>query len=257
VYADSLMETLIPRYAPRPVTALDIGCGGGSYARYFEGQGGVYHGVDIFAYPTWETVQKAAQDAPLRVQFHCLPAEQVGGLPIEVDFSLSSSSLEHVDEPQAVIQGLSHLTRDGAYGLHIVPAPWTLLTYGKHGWRRFSSAQLAELFKAAEFEVVDLQRLGGVPSTLFHLLWITGLEDGYALQNLTLSALPFILYRINSVLCLPNLRAKRWINPLYRALLHLSLRLDPLFPHMACGYAILVRRRPRVQTQGETHAPTH
>lgn len=243
VYADALMEALIPRYVAEPLVAVDIGCGGGAYARLFKDFRGVYHGVDVLDYPKWEMVRQEAAHWPLKVEFHQLPAEQLAALPVQVTFSLSSSSLEHIDDPHAAVCGLAERSTPGSYGLHIVPAPWTLLTYGRHGWRRFSAEALKALFEEAGFECVKLYRLGGVPSTLLHFLWIACLEEGGGLQNITLSALPFILYRANSLIRFKGARTSRLTAPLYRALLRLALRLDRFFPKMASGYAILIRRK--------------
>ena len=236
------MDDIIAEFVPTPATIVDIGCGPGLYAQLFKDRAGTYHGVDVVDYPQWEDARREAASWPLDVQFHATPAEQVGSLDIQADFSLSSSALEHVDDPDAVARGLAQVMRPGSYGLHIVPAPWTLMTYGKHGWRRFSAARLKSLFEDAGFTCVRMYRLGGMPSTLLHLMWITGLQDGAALQNVTLSALPFMLYRINSVIRFPGARTNRAANVVYQTLLKSMLGFDNVLPKMPSGYAIVIAR---------------
>jgi SAM-dependent methyltransferase len=242
VLADTLMQQVIDEFLATPATIVDIGCGPGLYAQLFKDRAGHYHGVDVVDYPQWDAARQSAQGWPLDVDFHPIPAEEVGSLNIQADFSLSSSALEHVNDPDAVARGLAQIMKPGSYGLHIVPAPWSLLTYGKHGWRRFSAKRLKTMFEEAGFECVRIVRLGGTASTLLHFLWITGLQDGAALQNATLSGLPYILYRINSLIRFPGARTNRISNAIYRPLLRWALRIDVRFRKMPSGYAIVIEK---------------
>jgi SAM-dependent methyltransferase len=245
VYADSLMQQITAQHVPSPAAIIDIGCGQGLYAHLFKDFPGVYHGVDVVEYPQWEAVrqQAAAENWSLKVQFYQMPAEQLEQLDITANFSLSSSALEHVDDPQAVIAGLAKRSAPGSYGLHIVPAPWSLLSYGKHGWRRFSAERLKALFENAGFETVALYRLGGIPTTGLQYIWMMGLEEGLALQSVTLYALPSIIYRAASALRFQQVRTNRWTGAIYRVLLRASLKADRYLPWMVTGYGIVVRRK--------------
>lgn len=238
-YAEKLMQDTTTQYGPAEPVVLDLGCGTGLYARLFVNRPGEYHGVDVFEYPEWSTFQ---DDSPLKVTFHHLRAEDLNQLDVKVNFSLSSSSLEHIDDPGIAIQHLASLTEPGSYGLHIVPGPWTIFTYGLHGWRRFSAEQLQQLFESAGFECVAIYRLGGLPSTIVHALWVTGLEAGVLFQHLTLSAFPFILYRINSKLRFAGARTNPITGRIYRVLLRPALWLDRFLPYTAAGYGIVIRR---------------
>lgn len=240
VYADTLMTRYIRQLAD-PIRVLDMGCGKGVYAGFFAGHQGEYHGVDAFKYPEW--AQVATSQGELKIQFHHSRGEQVGELPIRANFTLSSSSLEHVDDPDAVVRGLAARSEQGAFGLHIVPAPWSLMTYGKHGWRRFSAERLKDLFEAAGFETLQIYRLGGLPSQVFHFFWISIFEEGLGVQNITLSALPFFFYRALSVFRYSGMRTNPILAPLYRVGLRLALRLDRFLPLGAVGYAIVVQRK--------------
>lgn len=244
VYTDAILRDAIARHVTAPADVVDIGCGRGGHARLFKRFAGTYHGLDVHEYPEWNAVRRESADWPLAVRFHRMAGEAVGSLDLRVSFSLSSSALEHVDDPEAVVRGLAARTEPGACGVHIVPGPWSLLTYGQHGWRRFSADRLQALFEQAGFERVAVYRLGGAPSTLLHFLWITGLETGWALQSATLSRLPFVVYQVARRIRFAGARTSPLTGSLYRALLRLVLRLDPWFPRMPAGYAIVVRRRP-------------
>jgi SAM-dependent methyltransferase len=244
VYADTLMRHIIAQYAQPPAQVVDIGCGPGLYAKLFKAIAGDYHGVDIEDYPQWAATlaQAESENWPLQVHFYPLPGEELGTLPLQATFSLSSSALEHVNDPDAVIRGLAQISQPGAYGLHIVPAPWSLLSYGKHGWRRFSAQRLQELFAQAGFETVALYRIGGLPSHLLFLLWVTGLEEGLLPMHLTFGRMPHLLNRAFSLFRFSGMRTSALTNPLYSRLLRWALYLDSYLPTMAVGYAILVKR---------------
>lgn len=246
VYADTVMNRMIAQEVRQPAQVVDIGCGPGLYAKLFKTITGDYHGVDIENYPQWATTlaQAEAEKWPLQVHFYPVPGEELGTLPIQANFSLSSSALEHVNDPDEVIRGLAAISESGAMGLHIVPGPWSLLSYGKHGWRRFSAARLQQLFEDAGFETVALYRLGGIPSHLLYLGWVTGFEEGLLPLHLTFALFPiYWVYRALSLFHFAGMRTSTLTNPVYSRLLKWALKLDSFLPKMAVGYAILVKRK--------------
>jgi SAM-dependent methyltransferase len=241
IYAERRLREAIAEFARSPVKVLDIGCGPGGYASLFRHVGGTYEGLDIAEHVDWPE-RTRRRPAGLDVRFHCMRAEAVGDLPATYNFSISSSALEHVDDPDAAVRGLWSRTEPGSIGIHVVPAPWSVLAYGAHGWRRFSAAQLKELFESSGFETVHLYRLGGLPSLFLTTFWIAGLETGWALQSLTFSMLPYPIYQFARRLRLPFVRTGHISGSVYRFLLRAALRLDRSLQIMPLGYAIVVRR---------------
>lgn len=243
VYSDTVLQQTLAELEPPPRDVVDIGCGSGSYARGFKDGEGTYHGVDVVAQAAWRAIEDEARGWRRAVTFHHMPAEALDTLPVRADFSFSCSALEHVDDPDAVARGIGGCTAPGGYGLHVTPAPWSLLLYGPHGWRRFSSSRLRAMFADAGFDVVRIQRLGGVPSLLLHFIWITGIESGRALDFATGSHLPSIVSRVLAHVRYQGARTGRVAGAVYTRLLRLAVRLDPFLPRMPVGYAVLVRRR--------------
>jgi hypothetical protein len=132
----------------------------------------------------------------------------------------------------------------GAYGVHIVPSSWSLFLYGYHGWRKYSAARLHALFDGAGFTVVEIIPLGGLPSFLTHLIWISVLETGIATKlvfdGLTCGGRPQKLRNYLSALRFPSLRDRPLFLRLYAWLTGAALRLDRWMPRPAHGYAALV-----------------
>jgi SAM-dependent methyltransferase len=246
VYSDAILRRTLEQLASQPVEVIDVGCGSGIYAQMFKDSPGVYHGVDIVSHPDWPVMENQSARSPRRVVFHESPAEMLARLGLRTDFSFSCSALEHVDHPEAVVRALATCTLPGGYGLHITPAPWSLLLYGPHGWRRFSSASLTTLFCGAGFEVLRVYRLGGVPSLMLHLTWITGIESGRLVDFTLGSHLPSLMSRAFARVRYQRARTGRVVGLIYAALLRMAMWLDRFFPRMPVGYAILVRRRDEI-----------
>ena len=242
VYSDTILLRTLASLASAPREVIDVGCGSGQYARAFKDGAGTYHGVDIVSSPDWQSVEALADQWPRAVRFHEAPAERLADLAIRADFSFSCSALKHVDDPEAVARGLAASSVPGAYGLHVTPAPWSLLLYGPHGWRRFSSARLHSLFTDAGFDVLRIYRLGGVPTLVLHFLWITGIESGRLIDFAVGSHLPWSVCRALARVRYQGARTGTIAGALYTRLLRVALRLDRYLPRLPVGYAVLVRR---------------
>ena len=243
VYSDSVVAATLEELAHAPAEIVDIGCGSGLYARWFQRFAAAYHGVDAAPSSEWPALIREAQSWRCRVSFHNVAAESLETLALCSDFSLSCSSLEHMADPTAAIRALAASSAPGAVGVHVVPAPWSLVLYGPHGWRRFPSARLRSLFVDAGFDVVRLYRLGGVPSLALHFFWITGLESGRALEFATGAMIPGLLAKVLARVRVKSARSAGWLRRTYSALLAAALKADPYLPWMPVGYAVVVRRR--------------
>lgn len=95
-----------------------------------------------------------------------------------------------------------------------------------HGYRRFAPKALAQLFQDAGLRVERMWSLGGAPTFLFHAFWITFLET--------------IL--LGKVLRVRASLRRGLAGTVYSLILRLALRLDPLFPVLPVGYAVLIRK---------------
>jgi SAM-dependent methyltransferase len=242
IYAETVLQQAIGRFVQSTATILDIGCGQGRYARLFRHCSGTYIGVDVRQHPDWSAMVATHGTSSLEVRFVQASAEDLDRLDVRASFSFSSSMLEHVSDPRGTMRALALATEPGSYTIHIVPAPWSILGYGHHGWRRFSAVALRDLLVECGFEVVDLSRLGGTPSLVLQTTWICGLETGWALQACTFSRLPVVCYHVARRIRVRSARSSAVLGRAYRALLRRSLAADARFPGTPLGYAIVGRR---------------
>ena len=224
VYTHAVATQVLADVLVVPGPVCDLGCGSGGQSRIFEtaGRDFLYVGVDIARQACWAS-QVSSVDSRWFVQ---MTAEDLGFASDSLAFTFSSSALEHVPNIQRTTEELARAMRPGAYGLHIVPGVWSLILYLFHGYRRFSSGGLVDLFQCAGLQVERVWSLGGIPSFLLHALWITGVETIFIQRGLHLN------------IQLRKGRALRF----YRWLLTQALRLDPFLPFAPAGYAVLIRK---------------
>lgn len=244
LYTDCLLNEVVKSYCPSDATVLDLGCGKGDYAAFFDRAGchGFYTGLDVTPNARWRFWLKPGP-AGLRRAFVEATAETLPLADGSVDFAMSACALEHFEDDELAVQRLFKVMRPGAHGIHFVPSTWSLFLYVHHGHRRYSPARLLQLFRAAGFGIVRLWGLGGAPSFLLHLIWITWLETGILWEILTLGTLPEgclgLLKRLRVGPCVRQ--APRFVRG-YNSLLRLCLRMDRLVPFLPSAYAILVRK---------------
>lgn len=147
-------ESAAVRPVCTPFTILDYGCAHGHYvmnlARDFPNI--EIHGIDINA-RNIDTAQKWLDEVPEykdRVYFYHGTHENI---PFD-DYGLiiASEVLEHVPNPQAVVDGLQeHLSSDGAILISVPYGPWEAQGYQEEeGWRahihHFERADLHDMF---------------------------------------------------------------------------------------------------------------
>lgn len=154
---------------------LDVGCGSKPYQRWF-GQVSGYVGLDV--------IPGAQVDVLVR-------PDEVWPLPDEYfDVLLSSQTLEHVEHLEFTLVEMSRVLKQG--GMMVMTFPFL---YNEHGapwdFQRFTAHRAVKLFP--DFEVVLLQRQGGIGSTLTILLlnWIEqSMNSSFATRLLKAILLP-------------------------------------------------------------------
>lgn len=216
---DLVAATLIPAVCPHRARILDVGCGNGWSVHHFRlaDVRGEYQGIDVARDASWDDLERAS-DERLLCRFEVRDVSNLEGLG-PFDFTYSSSSLEHFADPDAAMANLARVTAVEGIALHMVPGPFSFPLYLWHGYRRFSAGRLSALIERHGFECVALLRLGGLPSFLLHLGFIT---------------VPLLLR-------LGDFRYR--FRGTYARLLHLALKLDARLPLPAIGFAIVARRR--------------
>jgi SAM-dependent methyltransferase len=202
------LATELPCVLPpvRPISVVEIGCGSGSMASRLEGlgYGGSYLGIDI------ENRFISSRGTLARTFLQADAHDLVPQHPI--DLLISVSALEHIARDTDLVRRLSGHMAPGGVQLHFVPAPAALLAYLWHGYRQYSPVDISERFGPS----TRIVRLGGVGTTLLHLLAIT-----------------------------PEIFVGRFVRArsarLYAVLLRGALALDRLLPFFPTAYAVVRR----------------
>jgi len=225
VYTDSLMRQVVRTCLLGEGPICDIGCGNGGHSRLFKdlGETHCYLGLDIR-----ENVGQSFSGRPgmVRCWFVRMSAGELGLASESAAFVFSSCVLEHIDHVDHAVGEIARAMRQESYGLHVVPSVWSLFLYLFHGYRRFAPNGLLELFQQANLLVEEIWALGGLPSSLFHCMWITLFETIVFGKILRFTG---------------GMRTGKLLR-LYSWLLSLSLRADALIPFAPAGYAVVIRK---------------
>ncbi len=245
LYTEACLEDILPTHCPKPATIMDLGCGPGGHANWFEKNGisGRYVGVDVSQHPKWSDRTPNGQ---ISKELALGPCEELDLPQVRPNFTMSSNALEHFENDKTALRRVAAHAESGSFGLHIVPSTSSFLLYGYHGWRRYSPQSLTSALKESGFDVVEVIRLGGLPSYLLHFFWISVLEstmiqlmivDLFPNNRITSKLRNFIRsMRVGKARTGP--RMKR----IYARLLSWSLRADYFFPFPAHGVAAVVRK---------------
>jgi 2-polyprenyl-3-methyl-5-hydroxy-6-metoxy-1,4-benzoquinol methylase len=152
----------------RDITILDVGCGGGPCAEFFDAAGytGTYIGLDVYRKKTWS--DRPTANLTKRLILGDVHTFDSSGLP-PIDLLISSTALEHIPDDTGAIARLSRLLVPDAAQVHYVPGEGALSLYGPHGWRQYSPRCLRTLFPRGQ-----IYRAGGPVSSLVHRVAITG-----------------------------------------------------------------------------------
>lgn len=157
---------------------LDVGCGGGILCEGMALQGANVTGLDVEA-EALVSARAHAQVSQLSIDYVCQPIESFTS--IAFDSITCMEMLEHVQEPQMVIQHCARLLKEGgylflstlnrtpmAYASAIVGAEYILglLPRQTHDFDKFlKPSELGEMVRRSGLEVVDIAGLAYNPFT--------------------------------------------------------------------------------------------
>lgn len=163
----------IQRHVPlHDKVVLDVGCGGGILAEGMAAAGAVVTGIDL-ADKSLKVAQLHLLESGERVNYRKVTVEALAEeQPAEYDVVTCLEMLEHVPDPQSVIQACAKLVKpDGwiffstlnrnpkSYLFAIIGAEYVLnlLPRGTHDYAKFiQPAELAQFCRNADLDVVDM-----------------------------------------------------------------------------------------------------
>jgi 2-polyprenyl-6-hydroxyphenyl methylase / 3-demethylubiquinone-9 3-methyltransferase len=169
------------RVALAEARVLDVGCGGGLLCEALARAGARVTGIDLAA-SMIEVARLHATEQQLAVDYRVLASDALAQAePGSFDVITCMEMLEHVPDPDAVVQSFARLAKSGAhlfvstinrnlksFALAIVGAEYVLrlLPRGTHEYERLiRPAELARWARAAGFELRELAGLAFNPLT--------------------------------------------------------------------------------------------
>ncbi len=171
-----LRLAFIEEHVPLTATAvLDVGCGGGILSEAMARRGARVIGIDL-AQAALEVAQLHALEANVPIEYQLASAEEFAkNAPTRYDVVTCMEMLEHVPEPEAVMNALGKLVKPGghvfvstinrnlkAFLLAIVGAEYVMrmLPRGTHEYERF--IRPSELVAMARSSGLSLQEIAGI-----------------------------------------------------------------------------------------------
>ncbi len=165
---------------------LDVGCGGGLLAEALAGRGANVTAIDMSA-DALQVARSHLLESGLQVDYRQQTAEGIAAeAPASYDCVVCMEMLEHVPQPDSVVEACARLLRPGgtlilstlnrnpkSYLMAIVGAEYLLklIPPGTHDYRHFiKPAELAAWVRAAQLDVADITGLHYNPVTGVHRL---------------------------------------------------------------------------------------
>jgi len=130
---------------------LDIGCGDSPYFDLFSTRIDSYVGINFF--------QEEAKDRHPSCAYLIGQGEHLPLRDNSVDTVLCTEVLEHVPEPDFLMQEIRRVLKPGGCLLVTVPQIW-YLHHQPHDYRRYTKHGLEYLFKKYRFKVLKLKERG-------------------------------------------------------------------------------------------------
>ncbi len=162
-------------------TVLDVGCGGGILTESMARIGANATGIDM-AEPVINVAKLHAEKNELNIDYQLIPAEALAAQkPGQFDVVTCMEMLEHVPNPQSVIEACKTLVKPGGYVFFstinrtpkafltaIVGAEYVLniLPKGTHHYKQLiKPSELVAGLRQAELELIDLSGMHYNPFT--------------------------------------------------------------------------------------------
>lgn len=202
----------IKKLAPRVTgNVVDVGAGYSPYRPFFQTER--YVGID----------SNRQRQPEIVADVHRLPLQSH-----LFDSAICTEVLEHAEFPEIVMDELVRVLKEQGNLLVTVPMSWGL-HYEPHDYRRYTRYGLVQLLEQHGFEVVALEKIGG----LFSLIG-SRLIDGITSELYQRIRMP---YKIKHALLLI------FSIPATVMFLLLSVSLDRFFPRDCIGWAAVARLR--------------
>ena len=243
---------LIDQYCPpKNARVLDLGCGQGQYAKVLRSAGikGSYLGIDLEARDNWNEMSRGDE---LTIEFRTYDAEKIGEIGRQFNFIYAITSFEHFEDDVAALNGMYPILDEGKCGLIIVPSHYSYLNYATHGFRRYSSGRLRSMAENAGFSGIEVSKIGGLGSFLFHLLWKWSSQlIKWMLKLIVLipfpgnkkkarERAPQLHYYLDGIMHLHLMTASgKWI---HKTMLRIGVIVDRLLPICEVGYVLVFRK---------------
>jgi 2-polyprenyl-6-hydroxyphenyl methylase / 3-demethylubiquinone-9 3-methyltransferase len=158
---------------------LDVGCGGGLLTEAMAGQGAQACGIDLSP-DLIDIAQLHGLESGIRADYRLIAAEAMAAeAPNRFDVITCMEMLEHVPDPQAIVQACFDMLKPGgrfflstlnrtpaAFALAIVGAEYVagLLPKGTHDYRQFiKPSEMAMALRTAGFVLRDISGLAYNP----------------------------------------------------------------------------------------------
>ncbi len=158
---------------------LDVGCGGGLLSEALASKCGLVTGIDVSEHLI-EVAEKHSKQANLNVSYVCTTVEDFSSLhENSFDVVTCMELLEHVPDPQSIINACKHLIKPGgllflstinrnlkAYLQTIIAAEYLLrlLPVGTHEYSKYTRpSELASWCRTSGFTVIDISGISYLP----------------------------------------------------------------------------------------------